>query len=103
MLYLQQEVRMPVIISDDILKEANMTERDATIEFACHLYDAQKIGKGLAARMAGLTRVEFEDELVKRGMPIIRYTEEMLQEDLKSLERFEELQQRERGGDAGGE
>src|SRR5438067_8690205 len=86
MLYLQQEVRMPVIISDDILKEANMTERDATIEFACHLYDAQKIGKGMAARMAGLTRSEFEDELVKRGMPIIRYTGEMLQQDIQTLE-----------------
>ena len=65
---------MPDVISDEILQHAKLTEREALIEIACHLYDAQLIGKGLAARMSGLTRLEFEDELVRRGLPVIRYT-----------------------------
>jgi predicted HTH domain antitoxin len=68
---------MPVVISDDILQHANLSEREALIEIACHLYDAQRIGKGLAARLAGLTRPEFDDELVRRGLPVIRYTDHL--------------------------
>jgi predicted HTH domain antitoxin len=77
---------MPLTIPDEVLREANLTERDALVEFLCHLYDRQLIGKGLAARLVGMSRTEFEDELIKRGMPVIRYTEEMFEEDLKTLD-----------------
>jgi predicted HTH domain antitoxin len=76
---------MPAIISDEFLRAAGLTEQEARTELACRLYDAQRIGKGLAARLAGLTRLEFEDELVKRGLPVIRYTEQMWEQDLRTL------------------
>lgn len=76
---------MPAIISDEMLKAAGMTEQEARIELACRLYDAQRIGKGLAARLAGLARLEFEDELVNRGLPVIRYTDQMWAQDLRTL------------------
>ena len=86
---------MPVVISDDILRHANLFEREALIEIACHLYDAQRISKGLAARMTGLTRSEFGKELVRRELPVIRYTEQMFDEDLRTLDMPE---QKRRGG-----
>lgn len=91
---------MPVVISDEILQHAKLTEREALIEIACHLFDSQRVGKGLAARMAGLTRLEFEEELIRRGLPVIRYTEEMFEEDLKTLDILDTKRQREEG-DAG--
>ena len=55
------------IDDDEQLKEANLTEQEARVELACRLYDADRLPKPVAARMAGLSRVDFEAELVKRG------------------------------------
>lgn len=77
---------MPLIIPDDVLQAAGLSERDALVDYLCRLYDAQRIGKGLAARVLGITRLEFEEELIKRGLPVLRYTEEMFEQDLRALE-----------------
>ena len=45
---------MPVIISDDILRESGLGEKDALVEIACRLFDAGKISLPLAARLAAL-------------------------------------------------
>jgi predicted HTH domain antitoxin len=79
---------MPVIIPDEILKSANLTERDALIEIICHFYDAGKLSKGWAARFLGLSRAEFEDELIRRGMPLLRFTMEMLHDDVETLKKL---------------
>ncbi len=92
---------MPATISDEFLQAAGLTEQEARIELACRLFDAQRIGKGLAARFAGLKRLEFEDELVKRGLPVIRYTEAMLDEDLRGLEALDRLNEQGENRDAG--
>jgi hypothetical protein len=34
---------MTITIPDDILRDAGLTEREALIELACRLYDAEKI------------------------------------------------------------
>ncbi len=52
-------------------------------EEAFRLYAAGKISRGPAARMAGLTRSEFDHELYQRKIP--SYTIEMLEEDLATL------------------
>ena len=87
---------MPVIIPDETLKAAGMNEREAKIEIACRLFAAQKLEKSEACRFAGLSRVEFEDELIKRGLPIIIYTRELWERDLEALELMKE--QRRAGG-----
>lgn len=81
---------MTVEIPDELLTGSDVTERDVRVEIACRLYDAEKIGKGAAARMAGLTRMEFEEELIRRDLPLIRYSEEMWKRDLEALEQMRE-------------
>ena len=51
---------MPLVISDETLHEAGLTASDALVEFACRLFDADKISLWQAARLAGLSLVEFE-------------------------------------------
>ena len=79
---------MPLVISDETLKAANLTERDAKIEIACRLFDAGKLTIGHASSFAGLTETEFEHALHARGLPRYRYTEEMLDRDVETLKKL---------------
>jgi predicted HTH domain antitoxin len=79
---------MPVTIPDDILEEAGLTEQEARLEVACRLYDAEKLTLFSAARLAGLSRGRFEDELRARKIPIYRPTVEDLRKDLATLDRM---------------
>ncbi len=79
---------MPVIISDETLQQAGMTEREAVIEIACRLFDAEKLHLWPAAKLAGMSRVEFEGELIKRQIPIYRPTLEDLNEEMAALRRL---------------
>jgi predicted HTH domain antitoxin len=60
-----------------------VTGHDVVVEAACRLYDAQQLTKTQASRMCGLNRTEFDAALVQRGLPVIRYTREMLEQDLR--------------------
>lgn len=86
---------MPLIIEDEILKKAGLSERDARIEFACRLFDAEIFSVHEAARMVGMERYDFEAELAKRNIPIYRYTAEMLQQDMEALRKLDLLQKQE--------
>jgi predicted HTH domain antitoxin len=77
---------MPLVISDDALRAAGLDEHEAPIELACLLFDAGRMSIGHAAKFAGLTIVEFEEALHARGIPRFRYTKEMLDEDLRTME-----------------
>jgi len=79
---------MPVVIPDEILQQAGLTEREALIEIACRLFDASVMPLPTAGKLAGLTRVEMQTELIKRKIPIYRPTVEELMEDLENLRRF---------------
>jgi predicted HTH domain antitoxin len=74
---------MPVIISDETLKAAGLDEKEARIEIACRLFDADKLHLGMAAKLAGLRRDDFEAELVVRGIPIYRIDSEYLHHELE--------------------
>ena len=74
---------MPVVISDETLREAGLTEREAVVEFACHLFDAGKLALWPAAKVAGLSRSEFERELGQRKIAVYRPTVNELREDLE--------------------
>ena len=73
---------MPVIIPDETLKQAGLTEHEARIEIACRLYDADKLHLWPAAQLAGLSRDEFESALILRGIAIHRVDEEYLKHEL---------------------
>lgn len=79
---------MPLVISDEALRAAGLSEREAKIEFACRLFDAGKLVIGFAARLAGLTETEFESQLADCGIPRYRYTEDMLRQDVETLKKL---------------
>ena len=81
---------MPLVISDEVLKQANLTEREALVEFACRLFDGGRLSIGHAARLAGLEVTEMEEALRSRHLPRYRYTHEELEQDLRALKKLEE-------------
>ncbi len=79
---------MTLTIPDEILSEAGLTEREALTEFACHLFDAGKLAIWPAAKLAGLSRTEMEDQLQRRRIAIYRPTVKDLAEDLAVIEQL---------------
>ena len=78
---------MAITISDEVLKEAGLSERDALIEIACRLFDLEKLHLPAAAKLAGLSRASFEGELRARKIAIYRPTVEDLRQELEALRR----------------
>jgi predicted HTH domain antitoxin len=79
---------MPLVISDEILQQARLSEREALIEFVCRLFDAGRLTLGHAGRIVGLTEREMEDEISKRDIPRYRYTEQMLEQDNETMKKL---------------
>jgi predicted HTH domain antitoxin len=63
-----------------------MTEREAVIEIACRLFDIERLQLRPAAKLAGMSRAEFEQELEKRRIPIHRPTLQDIADDVATLE-----------------
>lgn len=76
---------MSVIIPDDILQASRMTENELRLEIAIMLYKQEKISSGKVRAWTGLTVLEFQHELAKRGL-CINYDVEDFQADIKALE-----------------
>jgi predicted HTH domain antitoxin len=79
---------MPVVISDEALTEAGLSEREALVEFACRLFDAGKLTLWSGARLAQLSRVQFERELLARHIALYRPTVADLDADLEALDQI---------------
>ena len=79
---------MPITISDDLLRETGLSEREALVEVACRLFDAGKLTLWSAARWTGLSRVDFEDQLRQRHIAIYRPGLDDLADDLVTLDRL---------------
>lgn len=79
---------MPLTISDETLREAGLDEREALIEFACRLFDAGKLHLWPAAKLAGLSGMDFEHELEIRGIAAFRPTLEDVAKDMATFERL---------------
>jgi predicted HTH domain antitoxin len=77
---------MPVVIPDDVLTAAHLTEQEAKTEIACRLFEIGRLSLTKASRFAGVPRIQFEEELHQRKIPAYRYTKEMLHQDLQTLE-----------------
>jgi predicted HTH domain antitoxin len=79
---------MPLLIPDEVLEQAGLTEQEARVEIACRLFEAEKLPLWPAAHLAGLSRTAFEAELRLRGLPVYRITEEHYQQDLEALRKL---------------
>lgn len=62
-----------------------MTEDELKLEIAIMLYKHQKISSGKVRAWTGLTVIEFQHELAKRGLSI-NYDVEDFQSDVQTLE-----------------
>ena len=51
---------MPFVIPDEALREAGLNPHEALVEFACRLFDADKLTLPSAVRLAAMSRVAFE-------------------------------------------
>ena len=81
---------MSVVISDDVLTAAKMSEAELKLEIAILLYQQSKIGTGTARRLAGMNLIEFRKELASRGI-CVHYDVEDLQADIKTLQELGQL------------
>ena len=75
---------MSLTIPDALLEHAGLSEAEGKLEIACRLFAAGKLSKSSATHWLGLSRTEFEDELLKRDLPLTIYTAKHLEQDLKS-------------------
>lgn len=79
---------MALTLSDEVLKEAGMTEEEARIEIACRLFEAGKFALWPAARFAGLTRTQLEGELLGRHIPLYRPTIADIDAEMAAMDRL---------------
>mgnify|MGYP001767929124 FL=1 len=79
---------MPLVIPDETLRAAGMKEGEAKVEIACRWFDEGRLAIGHAARLAGMSKAEFERELERRNIPRYRYTEEMLDHDFEAIKKL---------------
>lgn len=78
------------LVSFDLPADVFSALRKAPAEFAaemriaaaCHWYSQGMVSQGKAAEIAGLSRIDFLDELARRKIPAIQMTVEELREEL---------------------
>jgi predicted HTH domain antitoxin len=80
---------MPLVISDETLRSAKLTETEMQVEIACALFDSGKLALWPAAKLAGLSRGEFEEELAMRNIPAYRPTAEDWEVDKRTIAELE--------------
>jgi len=77
---------LTITYPDDLLlslkEEPAEFERNAKLLLAVKLYEIGKISSGMAARLAGMSRVEFLYELNRFGIPIINTPPSELAQDV---------------------
>ena len=75
---------MSILISDDILQSARLTEDELKQEIAILLFQKEKLTLAQASRFAGMTRLQFQHLLASRKIPV-HYDVAEFEEDLKTL------------------
>ncbi|NET59430.1 MAG: UPF0175 family protein [Symploca sp. SIO2E6] len=76
---------MGLIIPDEFLQTAHISEADLKLEIAIVLFQQEKITLGTASQFAGMNQLQFQRILGRRQIPS-HYGVEEFQQDLKTLE-----------------
>jgi len=76
---------MDVLIPDDILQAARMTEAELIQEIAILLFQKEKLTLGQAGHLAGINRLQFQHLLASRDIPV-HYDFTDFDVDLKTLQ-----------------
>ena len=75
---------MALIISDAVLKKAQLSGEDLLTDLACYMYDKGRLSFGKASELSGLNYLQFQKALAEREIDI-KYSEQDLDTDLKNL------------------
>ncbi|MGA1825193.1 MAG: UPF0175 family protein [bacterium] len=75
---------MSIVITDDIIQSAHMTENEVKREIAILLFQKGKLTLGQASQLAGTNQLQFQHLLASRMIPI-HYDVKEFEEDLKTL------------------
>lgn len=76
---------MSLIIPDEFLQTAHISEADLKLEIAILLFQQEKITLGIASQFADMNQLEFQRFLGSHKIPI-HYGVEELRQDLRTLE-----------------
>lgn len=74
---------MSLVIPDDILQAARMSEEELRREIAVLLFQQEKLTLGQASRLAEMNRLQFQHLLASRLIPV-HYDVADFEEDLKT-------------------
>lgn len=77
---------MSVTFSDEVLKQAHMTNEELAVEMAVHLFEIDRLSFGQAARMAAMNHLEFQKLLGSRKISL-HYDVEELRKDVETLQK----------------
>ncbi|MEA2691801.1 MAG: hypothetical protein QOJ16_1188 [Acidobacteriota bacterium] len=75
---------MSVTIPDTVLQAARMSETEMRQEIAILLFEREKVTLAQAAKLSGMGRLEFQQLLASRGIPM-HYDIEEFKQDLETL------------------
>ena len=76
---------MSVVLSDEILASARMTEAEMRQEIAVMLFQQEKLTLAQASRLAKMHRVAFQHLLASRRIPI-HYGIEDFEQDVQTIQ-----------------
>jgi predicted HTH domain antitoxin len=75
---------MAVVIPDEILQTARMSEAELVQEIAVLLFQKEKLTLAQASRLAGMPRIQFQHLLASRKIPV-HYDVAELESDIQTL------------------
>ena len=75
---------MSITFSEEVLKQAHMTNEELAVEMAVHLFEIEKLTFWQAARMAGMNHWDFQQLLGSRQIPL-HYGVEEFEKDVQTL------------------
>ncbi len=75
---------MNVVIPDEVLQAARLSENELKVEIAVMLFEREKLSLGQASRLAGMDYSEFQHLLASRNVPV-HYDVADFEADLETL------------------
>ena len=75
-------VEIPPTLLDAMQRTPQEFDAEAKMALAAKLYEMKRLSSGLAATIAGVSRVQFLRDLHRYGVPVIDVTEAELEADV---------------------
>jgi predicted HTH domain antitoxin len=76
-----------IILPGNLFEHSGKTEAELRLALAIFLYRELKLPAGKAGEFAGLSRIEFWEELGKRNIPL-NYDVKEFEQDVENIRRF---------------